>query len=137
MKIKNSKPPIWDKANKVFKINPNTVLFAYGDTIYNPSGAHITDDLLIHEQVHAKQQKYNDKDAEIWWNKYLVDPEFRLSQEIEAYAEQYKFMCIKIQNKQQKFEILKRMAEILSGPLYGECINFNQALLKIKEKSNV
>lgn len=136
MKITIGKPPIWDNACVAFQINPSSVLFTYGDTIYNPGDAQITDDLMIHEQVHAKQQKHNDEDAALWWGKYLRDPEFRISQEVEAYAEQYKFLCRKIQNKQQRFELVKRMAEIMSGPLYGNCISFGSALFKIKEKAN-
>lgn len=136
MKIVIGKPPVWNNVCNAFQINPGITLFTYGDAIYNPGGAQITDDLMIHEQVHGKQQKHNDDEAALWWGKYLRDPEFRLSQELEAYAEQYKFLCRKIQNKQQRFEIVKRMATILSGPLYGNCISFGSAVLKISEKAH-
>lgn len=135
MKIKIEKPPIWDSARDAFQINPGTVLFTYGDTLYNPGGARLSDDLLHHEEVHAKQQKHNDQDAALWWGKYLRDPEFRLNQELEAYGAQYKFICNKVQNRQQRFELLKRMSTILSGPLYAECVGFNKAMQLIKEES--
>lgn len=136
VKIKNEKPPIYENACAAFRINPKTVIFTYGDTIYNPNGLVLSDDLIAHEQVHIEQQKANDKDAQIWWTKYLQDSEFRLSQEVEAYAKQYNFICkYKTQNRQTRFTILKRYAEVLSGGLYGNCVSYMRAMQIIKEEA--
>ena len=135
MKILIEHPPIWASACAVFRIH-DAVIFTYGDTIYNPGDVPISDDLIVHEETHAKQQNHNDEDAALWWGKYLRDPEFRVEQEVEAYANQYNFLCNIIQNKQKRFEVVKRMAEILSGPVYGECIGLEKALFLIREKSN-
>jgi len=136
VKIKNEKPPIYENACAAFRINPKTVIFTYGDTIYNPNNLDLPDDIIAHEMVHVAQQKANDKDAELWWGKFLRDPEFRLAQELEAYSKQYNFICKKkTQNKQIRFNVLKRYSEILSGGLYGNCVSFNRAMQLIKEEA--
>lgn len=136
--IKIEKPPIYDNAVATFKINPRTVLFAYGDTIYNPGDVDLVkaDDILEHEKVHLLQQKNSRDEAELWWGKYLRDPQFRLSQEVEAYGKQYSYICKhKTQNKQLRFNVLKRFAEILSGPLYDYCVSFYKSMDLIREET--
>lgn len=136
MQVKNEKPPIFDDACRTFRVNASTVLFTYGDTIYNPGGVEISDDLMAHEAVHGDQQNHNDTDAALWWGKYLRDPKFRVIQEAEAYGKQYWFICqYKTKNKQTQFTVLKRFAEMLSSPLYGECVGLLTAMSLIKEEA--
>ncbi len=137
IKISTEKPPVWDNARAVFKINPDTVVFAYGDTIYNPGQVVIPDDIMVHEMVHIGQQKNSREEAALWWGKYMRDPEFRLSQEVEAYGKQYHYICTKMtQNKQMRFNALKRMSETLSGPLYAGCVGLHRAMELIKQEAN-
>lgn len=136
IKISTDKPPVWENARAVFRFNPKTTVFAYGDTIYNPGAVNLPPDILAHEMVHIGQQKNSRKEAELWWGKYLRDPEFRVSQEVEAYGKQLWFICQdKKINKQIQFNVLKRFAEILSGPMYAECVSFYKALELIKEEA--
>ena len=96
MKIIIEKPPIYE-AILAHRMTPSEkTIFTYGDTIYNPNNVPISDDLMVHEEVHSKQQNHSDDYAEIWWGRYLVDPCFRIAQEVEAYANQYDFICKKI-----------------------------------------
>ena len=67
-----------------------TVVYTYGDTVYIPNGEALSDDLEVHEAVHIKQQA--EMGAEEWWKKFLEDPEFRLSQELEAYQAQWEYI---------------------------------------------
>lgn len=131
MKILVEKPPNYNNIGLAFPLHYG-ILFTYGDTLYNPDNVRISEDLIVHEETHARQQT----EPDLWWGKYLRDPQFRVEQEVEAYANQYNFICRKVQNKQKRFEIVKRMAEILSSPMYGGCINLGAAVLKIKEKAN-
>ncbi len=134
--VKVEKPPIYENACAAFRLNPKSVVFTYGDTIYNPNDLPLGEDIIAHEMVHVEQQGGNDKGAQVWWSKFLQDPEFRLSQELEAYAKQYNFICKHMtQNKQVRFNLLKRYAEILSGPLYGNCVGFHKAITAIKEEA--
>src|SRR3990167_2140295 len=78
-------PPIWDRVlASGMKPDAETIVFTYGNKIYIPSGKSLSDDLLVHEAIHTKQQ--NGKPDE-WWDKYIVDTKFRFDQELEAYAE--------------------------------------------------
>lgn len=136
--IKVEIPPVWDNAMARFRINPRTVLFAYGDTIYNPGNVDLekADDIIAHEEVHLMQQKNSREEAALWWGKYMRDPQFLLSQEVEAYGKQYWYVCkYKTQNKQMRFNLLRTYSEILSGPLYGGVVSLMHAMDLIREES--
>lgn len=137
MKISGEKPPIFDEANKLFKIDELGLkpIFAFGKIIFNPYHIEITGDLLIHEQTHAKQQNYDPAVAKVWWDRYLIDPKFRVEQETEAYAAQYKFLCKSVPDRNKQAKMLWRIAEILSGDLYGRAIGHTEAMAKIRAYS--
>lgn len=137
LKLKFDKPPIWDNACALFEININTVLFTYGDTIYIPGGRMPTEDLIEHERTHMKQQNYNDKDAALWWGKYLRDPQFRMEQEVEAYAQQYKHLCKGIKGREQRFRVRRTLGQQLSSPLYKCPCDLMTAMTLIDKKANV
>jgi len=126
MLIQETYPPNIEEIKKLFKITSLTI-YAYGDTIYNPSGLNINKPLLEHELVHIKQQNNNPKE---WWIKYLQDIDFRLNQEVQAFQRQYR--VAKGINKSQSHEYLKELASNLSGELYGELITYFEALKIIK-----
>jgi hypothetical protein len=69
---------------------------------------------------------------EPWWDKYLTDPTFRLEQEVEAYQHQYQAASIIDPNPQRLFNFARALATDLSGPLYGKCISFFDALARIR-----
>ncbi len=123
MKIVIAQPPNIKEIRKTFTIN-ETVIFAYGDTIYNPEGIHIDRPMTIHEEVHSRQQAAIG--VEVWWKKYLADPTFRCEQEKEAYRAQYR--AVNITDRNKKFMYARRIALALSGPVYGNCIAYNDAL---------
>lgn len=129
--IKIEKPPVWDSICATFQINPIGVFFTYGDTIYNPSGLPIPGEIVEHERVHMKQQK--EMGPDIWWGKFLRDPKFRAEQEAEGYARQYSVMAQRLSGQNQKFNYLKHLAELLSGPMYGNCISYMSAILLIRK----
>lgn len=121
-------------------------IFCYGDTIYNPHNRELTQDLHIHESVHARQQKEIGIDE--WWRLYLTDKQFRLEQEIQAYGEQFAYVkeVIEEADRQAKKEGkklsagknnliqigLERMAEALSSPTYGSILSRAEAGSKIR-----
>src|SRR3989304_1332950 len=84
---KGQYPPNYEAIIKHLNPNKNTI-YTYGETVYIPSGADLTVDLIAHEQTHIDQQ--SSKDPQKWWEIYLKDPKFRLEQELEAYRNQYK-----------------------------------------------
>lgn len=133
MKIVKSYPPNIDAIKKVFEVRDTTV-FAYGDTLYNPGGWKIGEDLIAHEMVHQKQQGAN---PALWWERYIAEPEFRLSQELPAYRRQFQVFRKSLgqysfleKNKRQN-QFLSRVAGDLSSPLYGNIITYNEAFREI------
>ncbi len=125
------KPPIWDQANEMVELVYGTV-FTYGDCIYNPDAVEISQDLLVHEQCHMKQQMYNETIAKIWWDKWFHDVQFRIEQEVAAYAAQYRYICSVVKDKNARDKNLRILARMLSGPVYGNVISTIGAMEAIK-----
>ncbi len=136
VKILVEKPPVWDSVCTAFKINP-VAFFTYGDTIYNPNNLNVPIEIIAHEKVHMEQQNYNDKDAALWWGKYLRDPQFRLEQEAKAYGKQYSVICSGTKDRNARFNYLTILAKSLSGPLYNNMATFNEAINIIKQNSGI
>ena len=117
--LNNQYPPNIAEIRKKLEIDNNT-LFAYGDELFNPSGKTISDDLIVHETMHEIQQR--ELGIEAWWDRYLTDNAFRLTQEVEAYRQQYRFVKANF-NRQVARASLQKMAKALSSRLYGSVIN--------------
>ena len=123
MQIKQELPPNYEAIKKVLKITKNTI-YCYGDIVYNPSGLPIPDDLMAHEEVHSKQQ--GEYGIKLWWDRYLDDKEFRLSQEVEAYKAQAKY-TLDNYSRPRRREIKKDIITHLSSDLYGNLITKEEA----------
>jgi len=103
---------------KHFDINED-VIFALFPDIYTNN--ELTPDLLIHEGTHLKQQeKIGVKE---WVERYLNEPQFRLTQEIEAYKNQ--IHSIKDRNARSRCRI--QSSQFLASSLYGNIINYKEA----------
>jgi len=132
MIIKQEYPPIYERAKEIFDIDDRFTIYTYGEFLYNPAGITITNDLVAHESIHMEQQKAIGG-ADIWWDKYFIDEDFRFSQEAEAYHAQYAYYCMiqKDRNKQAKY--LWKIAQYLSGPTYKVGITHGDALKIIRD----
>ena len=111
--------PLLDKYKTIFDITNNTI-FAYDGCIYTNN--ELSPDLLIHEQTHLKQQEKYGLDT--WVEYYLKDVNFRLKVEIEAYRKQLE----SIKDREFRFHIRNESAKNLSSSLYGNIINYEEAL---------
>lgn len=123
MKIINDFPPNIEQIRAKFKLHKG-IVFTYGDILYNPDRSYIDVALIVHEETHMKQQSYS---PEEWWNKYLVDPSFRLSQELEAYRNQYMKLKKNIKDPFKLGQRIDKLAQDLSGDIYGNLLSFNEA----------
>lgn len=135
MKVTTTKPPIYDEANKLFKLEENKMaaIFTYGDTIHNPFGCALTPELIRHEETHMEQQDGHPEVAAIWWKRYLQDPQFRLDQEAEAYGMQYKMLCQSVKDRNARARYLYQIAGHLCGPMYGNLVTHVEAQRLIKQ----
>lgn len=130
MTIIQGYPPNIEAISLMFPINENTV-YAYGDAIYSPQGDKLRPDLIYHEHVHRTQQALNGG-PEIWWNQYLSDVEFRMWQEVEAYAEQWQFVRRHLNARLGK-QALEDFARQLSSPLYQLGLTYHEAETLIRK----
>lgn len=127
MKIETAWPPNIAAIRSVFPL-PRGVIFTYGNVIYNPYGGKISRELKAHEAVHCKQQG---DDIEGWWEKYLVDDEFRFDQELEAHRAEYRAFCKHAKNKNNRAAFLNRVATRLASEMYGGLVTRTEARTQI------
>jgi len=127
MNIVQAWPPNIDAIRFRFKLNGSEI-FAYGDTIYNPTGVPLPPSLLAHEEVHQRQQG---DDPAGWWERYLIDAKWRFAQELEAHQVEYSVLCTNADRKRRRF-YLAQLARRLSSPMYGNVATLEKCKRLIK-----
>jgi len=95
---------------------PDTVVYAWEDRVYSPSGAELPPELEVHESVHFDQQAAQGG-AEMWWAKYLRDPAFRLEQEVEAYRAQIASLPTRDLRRACRRRVSKDLARLYALPI--------------------
>lgn len=130
---KEEYPPNYDFIKDFFDFTDSKPIFCYGNTIYNPHKIEVYPDLIYHERIHQNQQsEYTSPD--IWWTKYCMDKDFRLQEEIEAYAHQYLFLKKNVPVKVYE-AILEEIGDQLSGTLYDLGVTKHTAQAMVKRKA--
>jgi len=127
--IINSRPKIYDEIIRNFPAVSwdNGIIITYDNKIYTKSG-YISDDLMIHEQTHIKQQAEFPGGSDAWWNCYFKDMGFRLGQEIEAYKNQWKYLKSTVTDKNKLTKYRYQIATDLSSAIYGNMISPSAAM---------
>lgn len=128
MRVVVANPPNIDAIRKVFPLRGREI-FAWGDTIYNPGGAVVSEHPVAHETVHRKQQG---NDVAGWWNRYLADAQWRFSQELEAHRAEYRSFCSSEKDRNRRARFLHLLAARLSAPMYGGLVKYGDALRQIR-----
>lgn len=131
IQIYKTPPPQWilDAVKEKFSAKwEDGVIFTYGMIISNIEGI-ISEDTFKHECTHVAQQ--NAYGADAWWKRYLEDDTFRFEQELEAYRNQFDFAKLNCSSG-QLLDILKHCAYTLSGPLYGNVVDYDKAVQLIQ-----
>lgn len=132
MQIVPTNPPNFAAIKAVFpSAAEKGVLFCYGDTIFNPSGEFIPPALVAHEEIHSAQQACIGPD--LWWRQYLIDTQFRYAQELAAHIVEYHEFIRRMKNREMQRGYLRAVASRLSGPLYGNAVSFDEAMIAIKQ----
>jgi hypothetical protein len=120
-------PPIYDDIAIAFNLHPNdSVIFSWGERIYNPTGGTIDPELIAHEAVHGMRQGSNDDDIRSWWAYYMQDWQFRLAEEVMAHRAEYQWLMAN-GNRRQRRSALKHTSNRLAAPLYGRMITTSAA----------
>ena len=130
MKIVYSPPPNYEAIVAAFPAITQRygVLFAYGDTIYNPDGVTVTAPLMAHEEVHCRQQ--GDTPG-LWWESYIENATYRFGQELEAHRAEWKKFLEDAPNRHQRRGYLSNIAHRLSSGLYGKMCSLANAKILI------
>jgi len=123
-------PPNYESLSKTFPLNGQEI-FAWGETIYNPSRSAVSVPLLAHEAIHCKQQG---GDVQGWWDRYLVDKAWRLEQELEAHRAEYRAYCVVEKDRNYRARYLDCIASRLAAPMYGGVIGRREAALRISAR---
>lgn len=129
MKVVEEYPPNYAVICAALGTPPEHAVFTYGDAIYNPSGRELLPDVIYHESIHAEQQG---NAPDLWYTKYLSDPDFRYEQELEAYGKQYQYAVDAGARGKMLDWLLEKMALALSGAAYGTLIEYGRAASAIK-----
>jgi hypothetical protein len=125
VKIVVGRPPNFDQIAAVLpEARGERTIFCYGDTIYNPGGGKIPRTLRAHEAVHSARQGTTEGEIRAWWTRYLADPQFRFDEELPAHQAEYASFCSGEGDKEKRFRFLVGLAKRLSGPLYGQVVDF-------------
>lgn len=135
MRIVRDRPPLFDEIDRKFNVRGKPVIFAWGDTIFVPSGSlDISPQLKAHEEVHGGRQllfgdgSYSDqRRIELWWLRYIEDDAFRRQEEELAHIAEYRHLCEHAGGRNQRRRHLSIVATKLSNPLYGPMMNRAQA----------
>lgn len=120
MKIVHARPPMFDEIHAVFPMASKPgVIFTWGSTIYVPDGSYVSPQLRAHEGVHYQRQTDDTAKIEAWWQRYLIDVEFRLAEEVPAHRAEYFNFCATNADRNRRSRVLHTIADRLAGPLYG------------------
>lgn len=106
-----------------------SIIFTYGDTIYNPGRGSLPDHLLAHEEIHSAEQVK--MGVVEWWDNYLSSPAFRLDEELKAYREQYRVLGR--YNAKLRKAVLFKISADLAGAMYGKIVSKDEARKLITE----
>lgn len=111
--------------------------FCYGDELYIPGGWTPSEDLMAHEQTHSFQHADTEGGPDAWWERYIDDQYFRIAQEAEAYAVQYRFVARKGGSRDRLAKYIYDLSAQLAGPMYGNVIGQRAAMKMIREKAGL
>lgn len=127
-------PPNFSTLKRAFNLDPAAgVIFSYGETIYIPNQrTPLPPALVVHEAVHGERQLAHPRGVAGWWDEYVADPGFRLSEELPAHRAEYAWHRLH-EGRGGRERALTKIASRLSGPLYGRMIDFVEAKKMIEE----
>lgn len=129
-----ARPPLFERIAAAFPhaLTQRGVLYSWGGLIFNPDGVDIHPALLAHEAVHGRRQGGSDTTVRAWWERYIAEPAFRLSEEAPAHTAEYAWFVSHGAPRNDRRVHLRKIAERLSGPLYGGLIKPDAARYLIR-----
>jgi hypothetical protein len=146
MRIIHDYPPLYTEIAAAFPIKHRSVIFAWGDTIYNPHSLVLDNALRAHEGIHRVQHESYEGGPEAWWRRYIADKMFRLDQEVPAHAAEYMVYAVMAaadataygthadaMRKRRRY-LLSQIARKLSSATYGPMVGQRKALELLRKE---
>lgn len=141
-----TEPPLFGAIDAVFKVRGKPILFAFGAAIFNPMRVKVPAELIPHEGVHGARQLAFPGGTIAWWAQYMLDPTFRLQEELPAHLAEFEALCkreLDTPTNIPKFRsrragrrvIAAHVARKLAAPLYGNLITVDAAKRLLLEAS--
>lgn len=132
MRVIKAFPPNFSRIASTFPVKgiPG-ILYAYGDKLYNPSGVSVSPWIEAHEAIHMSRQEA--RGVEEWWGLYLIDPAFRLFEEVLSHKAEFHAYDNWMHNPKKLARYLDMIAKRLSSPLYGSLLSKDDAVKLIAE----
>jgi|3_EtaG_2_1085321.scaffolds.fasta_scaffold00178_31 hypothetical protein len=144
MNIIREYPPNINEIRKSFPVKGKSVIFAWGEDIYNPNGVQIPKHLIAHEAVHMARQRAfvinlhgaiwegitdasREKGVWDWWNCYINDIKFRFDEELPAHQAEYLWFLQNGAHRPERRRAISEISRRLAGPLYGRLISKSAA----------
>jgi hypothetical protein len=117
-------PPNYAKVVAVFpEARQAGSIFTYAPKVYFTGKGELSRELKVHEHVHLVRQ-FEAGGPEAWWERYLVDPTFRLVEELHAHRAEW----LAYQRRHGPGErYLRLVASRLAGPFYGNMVSLELA----------
>lgn len=106
------------------RVRNGTVIFTYTPFVYVPSGNQLSPPLEAHERVHLEQQGRN---PAVWWDLYLHDVDFRLTQELPAHRAEWQVWKATHKGREKRRFALRGISTRLASPLYGTMMTYKRA----------
>lgn len=129
MKLSTEPPPNIAELEQHFGVSfergPLELVVTYGETVHVRSGR-LAPDLVVHEQVHIKQQTDYPGGPVAWWQRYFADVGFRLAQETEAYQAQAAWIRKWGRSRDERFRMIEHIWRSMATQ-YGSMINYHDA----------
>ena len=118
-------PPNYAEIRRAFpQVRGRTVVYCYGEVIYNPQRWDMPPQTWAHEAVHSGQQG---EDPAAWWGRYIEDQAFRLDQELPAHRAEYAYFRERMPAAGRLDDIGWELAAKLASPLYGSLLSVDEA----------
>lgn len=132
-------PPNIAEIKKVLVPVDGETVYSFGDSLYvgQDGDVFLPADIVAHEMVHCERQGWSREGAQEWWGRYLIDPAFRLKEEVLAYGAQMKYWREKKIDANELARKIHELAIFLSSDSYGNIISTQRAVLLIHKQSRV
>jgi hypothetical protein len=132
MRVVDGRPPNFESIVAVFPGAKHPgVIFTFGGTIYAPGFKDLPVVLRAHEGVHFSRQTATGMTPDRWWDRYLVDVEYRLDEELKAHRAEYRSYCDLTKSREDRIRYLHTVGAKLAAPLYGAIITAAEARRRI------